>query len=565
MKSHPLRAASLSCVVAFAIAPCAFAQTNNTAAIPSRNQISLEAPEIRTPKAPATPRINGPDIFGVRPGNPFLYHIPATGNRPMAFSVTDLPHGLVLDPKTGDITGSLPNAGEYQVVFHAVNAKGTDQKKFTIAVGEEIALTPPMGWNSWNAYHATVTGDDVRHAAQAMVKSGLINHGWSYINIDDSWQGKRGGQFNGIQPNDKFAGMEKMCRDIHALGLKVGIYSTPWVTSYAGYVGGSANNPEGTWQRSRNLTNNGDGALVETGGTKTNNAASARTRGRSNGKYSFADADALQWAAWGIDYLKYDWNPRNSNPRETAEDFHTHSATMAAALRKSKRDIVFSYSNSMLFEDIADQSQIYNCWRTTGDIGDSWLSMAARAFYMNAPKGAKELQGPPSDKWAQYARPGHWNDPDMMVLGYVNFGGKQHPSRLKPDEQYLHVTAWCMASAPLLLGCDLDKLDDFTFGLISNDEVLAINQDRLGKQATLASNNGNKLLVYARPLEDGSKAVALYNLGTEPAKVTAKWTDLKLSGKQNVRDLWRQKDLGVFDNEFAMTVASHSAELVKMQ
>lgn len=530
MKTSLLRSSVLLlCSVAFTVGPRAVAQNND-----------ISTAEIRTPRAPATPRINGPEIFGVRPGNPFLYHIPATGDRPMTFSVTGLPDGLKLNSETGDLSGSLPKAAEYEVTFHAKNSKGSADKRFKIVVGEEIALTPPMGWNSWNAYHATVTGEDVMHAARAMVRSGLINHGWSYINIDDSWQGKRGGKFNGIQPNEKFPDMQKMCDEIHGMGLKVGIYSTPWVTSYAGYVGGSADNPEGTWEK-------------------------PTERARLHGKFPFADNDAEQWAVWGIDYLKYDWNPRNSSPRETPEDFHTHSATMAKALRKSKRDVVFSYSNSMPFDDIADQSQLYNCWRTTGDIGDSWVSMASKAFYINVPRGQKELEGAPSDRWAQYARPGHWNDPDMMVLGVVNFGGKQHPTRLTPDEQYLHVTAWCMAAAPLLLGCDLDKLDDFTLNLVSNDEVLAVNQDTLGKQATLASSEGNTLFVYARPLADGSKAVALYNLGTQPAKVTAKWSDLKLSGKHAVRDLWRQKDLGNFSDEFSMTVASHGAEMVKIK
>jgi alpha-galactosidase len=528
----------LLCAAALAIAPCVFAQDNTPA--PEHNSAAMTTAEIRTPKAPATPHINGPAIFGVRPGNPFLYHIPATGDRPMSFAVDNLPSGLKLNAASGDISGSLSKAGDYSVTLRAKNSKGTVEKKFKIVAGEEIALTPPMGWNSWNAYHATVTGENVVHAAHAMAASGLINHGWSYINIDDSWQGKRGGKFNGIQPNEKFPDMQKMCDDIHAIGLKVGIYSTPWVTSYAGYVGGSADNPEGTWEK-------------------------PTERARLHGKYPFANNDASQWAVWGIDYLKYDWNPRNSSPPESAEELHEHSATMAKALRKSKRDVVFSYSNSMPFDDIADQSSMYNCWRTTGDIGDSWLSMASKAFYMNAPKGSKELQGAPSDRWAPFARPGHWNDPDMMVLGYVNFGGKQHPTRLTPDEQYLHMTAWCMAAAPLLLGCDLDKLDDFTLNLVSNDEVLAVNQDTLGKQATVASNDGNTLLVYARPLDDGSEAVALYNLGKEPAKVTAKWPDLKLIGKHSVRDLWRQKDLGDFSEEFSMTVAPHGAELVKVK
>jgi alpha-galactosidase len=518
-------AALMLCAAAIALAPGAYAQDNS--------------PEIRTPKALPTPHINGPAIFGARPGDPFLYHIPATGDRPMTFSVTGLPRGLKLNIDTGEIDGSSPKAGEYTVNFHAKNSRGSANKKFKIVLGEEIALTPPMGWNSWNAYHATVTGEDVMRAARAMVSSGLINHGWSYINIDDSWQGKRGGKFNGIQPNEKFPDMQKMCDDIHGMGLKVGIYSTPWVTSYAGHAGGSANNPEGTREKPADYTH-------------------------LNGQYPFADNDARQWAAWGIDYLKYDWNPRDSTPRDTSEVFHEHAATMAKALRKSKRDILFSYSNSMPFDDIADESAIYNCWRTTGDISDNWLSMASKAFYINVTKDEKELTGAPSDRWAPYARPGHWNDPDMMVLGVVNFGGEQHPTRLTPDEQYLHVTAWCMAAAPLLLGCDLDKLDAFTLGLVSNDEVLAVDQDALGKQAALASNDGNTLLVYARSLADGSRAVALYNLGGERARVTAKWSDLKLTGRHAVRDLWRQKDLGDFGDAFSMSVAPHGAELVKI-
>jgi alpha-galactosidase len=502
----------------------AFGAASGTAAAPEPN-----APkgEIRTPKAPDTPRINGPSIFGVWPGSPVLYRIPATGARPMEFSVDGLPTGLQVDAKTGQITGLLKDAGEKVVTLRAKNANGASEKKFKIVVGETIALTPPMGWNSWNAYHATVTGENVIHAARAMASSGLINHGWTYINIDDAWQKARGGPFNGIQPNEKFPDMQKMCDEIHALGLKVGIYSTPWTTSYAGYVGGSSDDPNGAWTK---------------GG------------GRKMGKISFAENDAKQWAAWGVDYLKYDWNP-NEIPETTV---------MADSLRRSGRDIVYSLSNSTPFRNIEQLAKLANCWRTTGDISDSWVSMVSKAFYINMPRGQTDVNSPPSDRWAPFAGPGHWNDPDMMVLGVVNFQRRQVPTRLTPDEQYLHMTAWCMAASPLLLGCDLDKLDEFTLNLVTNDEVLAVSQDTLGKQATVASNEGNKLLVYARNLEDGSKAVALYNLGKDPATVTAKWSDLKLSGKQTVRDLWRQKDLGQFDGQFQMKVASHGAELVRI-
>src|SRR5580658_4795502 len=150
------------------------------------------AAEIRTPPAPHAPRINGSAIFGVRPGNPFLYHIPATGDRPMTFWISHLPDGLTLDPNNGNITGSLLKAGVYPVVFHARNKLGGAKKKFKIVVGETISLTPAMGWNSWNHYAERITQALVVSNAQAMVDSGLIDHGWTYINVDDTWQGSRG-------------------------------------------------------------------------------------------------------------------------------------------------------------------------------------------------------------------------------------------------------------------------------------------------------------------------------------------------------------------------------------
>ena len=208
-----------------------------------------DAPEIRTPPAPSTPRINGPAIFGVRPDHPFLYHMPATGDRPMQFSADKLPAGLTLDAATGNMTGSLHNSREYQVIFHAKNSLGTADKKFKIVVGETIALTPAMGWNSWNHYAGRITQEIVLQNAKAMAESGLIDHGWSYVNIDDTWQGARGGPFHGLQGNEKFPDLKSLCDQIHALGLKFGIYSTPWETSYAGYPGGSSENPEGNWTK----------------------------------------------------------------------------------------------------------------------------------------------------------------------------------------------------------------------------------------------------------------------------------------------------------------------------
>jgi alpha-galactosidase len=424
----------------------------------------------------------------------------------MEFSAKGLPTGLQLDAKTGEITGSLTKPGQTVVTLRAKNAKGASEKKFRVVVGDEIALTPPMGWNSWNCWGGRVDAEKVLRSARGMVNSGLINHGWTYINIDDAWQGKRGGEFNGIQGNQKFPDMKGLCDEIHKMGLKAGIYSTPWTTSYAQYIGGSAENPEGTWAKPT---------------VSKKGIVNKKILPWAIGKYSFARNDANQWAAWGIDYLKYDWNP-NEEP-ETAE--------MAKALRDSKRDVVFSLSNSTPYSNAPALSRLANCWRITGDIRDNWDSMSKKGFG--------------GDKWERFSCPGHWNDPDMLVVGQVGWG-KPHPTNLTPDEQYTHITIWCLLSSPLLLGCDLDQLDDFTLNLLTNDEVLAVNQDESGKQARCVINEGD-LRVYAKDLADGSKAVGLFNLGETESTVTAPWSELKLSGKCGVRDLWRQKDLGKFD------------------
>lgn len=484
----------------------------------------LSSAVIRTPLPPAAPRLNGPSIFGVRPEHPLVYRIPATGDRPMTFSVDNLPAGLQVDPETGQLSGSVKEPGRYSLTLRANNAKGASEKKFTIVVGETIALTPPLGWNSWNCWGSRVTADKVLRSARGMVSSGLINHGWSYINIDDAWQGKRGGEFNGIQGNEKFPDMKALCDEIHAMGLKIGIYSTPWTTSYAVYIGSTSENPEGTWEKP---------TIPKKGNVNK------KILPWAIGKYSFVANDAKQWAAWGIDYLKYDWNPIELP--ETRE--------MYEALRSSGRDIILSLSNSTPFQNIPDLSKLANCWRTSGDIRDTWESMNPKGFGV--------------DKWAPYSGPGHWNDPDMLVVGYVGWG-EPHPTKLTPDEQYTHITLWCLVNSPLLLGCDLEKLDVFTLNLLTNDEVLAVNQDSLGRQALKVSQQDN-LRIYAKPLEDGSTAVGLFNLGDKDAAVTATWSDLNLSGKRTVRDLWRQKDLGQFEGQFQMTVAPHGAELIKLK
>jgi len=482
-----------------------------------------EAAVILTPPAPAAPRINGARVVGARPGHPFLFQIPATGERPMTFLAKGLPVGLVLDGATGHITGVLAAPGTYAVTLGALNNHGVDMKPLRIVAGESIALTPAMGWNSWNSWAGAVDQEKVLASARAMAASGLIQHGWSYLNIDDTWQGTRAAAApHPLQANPKFPNLKQLADEIHGLGLRIGIYSTPWVTSYAGYAGGSAENPEGTWAK-------------HTGPKQVNK----KMLPWAIGKYSFAAADAKQWADWGIDYLKYDWNPIEAP--ETAE--------MAQALRASGRDIVFSLSNNAAIAVAPDLARLANSWRTTGDIRDTWSSLRNIGFSQ--------------DKWRAFAGPGHWNDPDMLVVGNVGWGPKLHASRLTPNEQYTHLSLWCLLSAPLLIGCPLEQMDAFTRNLLTNDEVLAIDQDELGREAAQAVVDGRRQ-VWVKELADGSRAVGLFNLAEEPQEVSVTWAQLGLAGPQRARELWRQQDLGTLATGYAAKIGRHGVALIRV-
>jgi alpha-galactosidase len=343
--------------------------------------------------------------------------------------------------------------------------------------------------------------------------------------VDDGWQGKRGGAYNAIMPDSTlFPNIKAMVDEIHRLGLKVGTYSTPWILSYGNRTGGSAMNSIGE---------------PEQYDLKT--AKNKKLPPFSIGTYPLWDKDVKQIVEWGFDYLKYDWNPIEM--AETKE--------MYTLLRNSGRDLLFSLSNSTPFASIKELSTVSNAWRTGGDIKDEWKSVKNRIFTQ--------------DKWAPYARPGHWNDPDMMILGTLGWGKTPWPSKLTADEQYTHMSAWCLLSVPLLLGNDISQLDEFTYNLLTNQEVLDVNQDPLGKQATVISQKDD-LGVMSKDMEDGSKAVGLFNLaeyGTQP--VILKWDDLKIKGKYLVRDLWRQKDLGIYEGEFKADVAQHGVVMLSIR
>lgn len=469
---------------------------------------------ITTPAPSKSPVINPPYVYGARAGHPFLFTVPVSGERPLTITATGLPEGLKLDSNTGIITGNAVKDGDYKVALAVQNRYGSATQQLTIKIGHTIALTPPMGWNSWNVFGASVDDQKIRDMADAMVNLGLTQYGYSYINIDDGWQGQRGGKYNAIMPNEKFPDMKALVDYVHGKGLKIGIYSSPWVQTYAGYIGGGADTREG----------------------KVINSS------RRYGAFSFVKNDVQQWADWGFDYVKYDW---------VTNDI-AHTAELHYLLAQCGRDVVYSISNAAPFELAEDWRNLTNAWRTTGDIHDSWCSMTTIGF----------LQ----DKWQSYARPGSWNDPDMLVLGKVGWGKDLHATNLSPDEQYTHVTLWSLLAAPLLVGCDLKQVDPFTRSLLTNREVIAVDQDPAGIQGKrILGDRDKKTEIWAKPLQDGALAVGLFNLADDTQAITLHWNDVQLKAPQQLRDLWRQQDLGLQNDHYTVNVPAHGVVFLKMK
>ena len=480
-----------------------------------------ETAVILTPPTPNEPRINSAKIFGVRPGHPVLYTIAATGVRPISFAAENLPSGVSLDSASGRITGSVADRGEYAIKLSATNDRGTATANLRLVVGDTIALTPQMGWNSWNCFARDVSDEKVRAAADAMVISGLINHGWTYVNIDDCWEipaaepaDHRRDADGKIKTNVKFPDMKALADYVHSKGLRVGLYSSPGPATCGGFTA----------------------------------------------SYKFEQQDADQYAAWGFDYLKYDlcsYRPiiqrleRQPGAPSDLELNRQPYLVMRDALLRQNRDILFSfcqYGVDSVWQWGAAAGG--NSWRTTGDISDNWSSMSG---IWSKQAGLEKFAGP-----------GHWNDPDMLVVGKVGWSANLHPTHLTPNEQYTHITLWSLLSAPLLIGCDMTQLDPFTLNLLTNDEVIAVNQDPLGRQAGRVYSDEDGLEVWAKDLADGTKAVGLFNRGEMPSTVTATWSDLGITGSQPVRDLWRQKDLGEFDGSYSLEIPRHGAAMVRI-
>jgi alpha-galactosidase len=376
----------------------------------------------------------------------------------------------------------------------------------THAPSSGLALTPPMGWNSWNKFACNVSEDLIKGTADAMAKSGMKGAGYEYIVIDDCWQVSRDANSNIVADAQRFPhGMKAVGDYIHSLGLKFGIYS---------------------------------------------DAGSKTCEGRPGG-LGHEYQDAIQYAAWGVDYLKYDWC------NTTTQDAKASYANIRAALDASGRSIVLSICEWGKAKPWLWGKEVGgNLWRTTGDISDKWEGSTKwpdGSCCSNGMLANLDLQV----GLASYAGPGHWNDPDMLEVGN---GG------MTDTEYRSHFSLWSILAAPLIAGNDLRNMRREIQDILTNQEVIAVDQDSLGREGERVGRDGN-LEVWAKQLKDGSRAVVLFNRGGTEEKITAAWDALGYPDHlaASVRDLWQHKDLGKFTGKFSAAVASHSVVMVTVK
>jgi alpha-galactosidase len=365
--------------------------------------------------------------------------------------------------------------------------------------GDGIALTPPMGWNSWNKFGCNVSEKLIREAADAIVASGMKDAGYQYVVIDDCWQVKRDDAGRIVPDPERFAsGMKALADYVHGKGLRFGLYSDA-----------------------------GTGTCEKRPGSK-----------------GHEEQDARSYAEWGVDYLKYDWC--NSEGQDTRESY----AKMSRALRASGRPIVFSICEWGSTKPWLWAQGVGHLWRTTGDIVDCWDCSKSWGGM-----GVVHIV----DQQAElhpYAGPGHWNDPDMLEIGN---GG------LTAAESRSHFSLWCLWAAPLMAGNDVRHMSKETAEILTQPELIAVDQDPLGIQGRRVRDDGAKE-VWVKPLFDGSKAVVLLNRGSEAGKIRVAFEEIGLaaSGRALVRDLWQRADLGTFERSFETPVGAHDVVVVRI-
>ena len=456
------------------------------------------------------PKIHMPSIFGIVAGKPLLYHIPVTGQRPMEICVEGLCDGVKFE--NGMLLGEAKTHQVFRIQVRAKNELGQTEKTVEVTVGENTQLlTPLLGFTTWNAFANKVRQEDVEQTAEQMAKRGLREVGYGYVNLDSGWQKEYGGELDAILPNEKFPDMKAMTDKIHSLGLRAGIYSTPMRTAWGC--------PEGYEWVPGCTTGEPDLFMPDTMG--------------GIGLVHKEENNVRQWEQWGFDYLKYDWSLPDP----------VNAEKMRKPLMASKR--AFAYCITVLAHHAFKSywKQYCNSWRDNEDSIDEWANLKRRLLTV--------------DKWLGVVCRGHFYDLDMLEIGAMDWN--EDKSRLTEDEALFAFTMRAFFLSPIQISCKLDKLSDFEFDMICNDEILTLHQDALCDYPQLAYRSEDETVkLYKRVLENGDCAIAVFNTRDEDFEHTYETEDECL-----VRDVWSKEDI-VTAKAFAFTVPAHGVRVFRL-
>ena len=460
------------------------------------------------------PIINMPSVYGGCIGKEIICRVPVIGTRPIRVEVQGLPQGLRLDGQV--IRGTVPEGGEFRVRIAAENGLGRAEQDVTFRIGEDtMLLTPLMGFTSWNAFGADVSQEKMEDTAAAMAALGIADYGYCYVNIDSGWQKEYGGEFDAVMPNEKFPDMKGFCRKMHEAGFKCGIYSTPMLTAW--------------------------------GCPKELPSIPGCTRGEPNilftcnnggvGKERLEENNVRQWADWGFDYLKYDWAPTEP----------INADYMKKALLKADREMAFCVTVDADISYREYWKRYCSSWRCNCDSIDRWGNV----------KGAfRPQEYCRIEYWKDSVTPGHFYDLDMLEIGAMVWN--QGKSGLTENEELFAYTLRAFFLSPIQLSCDLQKLTEFERDLISNEEVIRLNQDSLADfPEVFRKNEAEDLLVYKRRLENGDEAYAVFNLSDEE-----KTEVLDFSGFRGLREVWTKEDR-MPDSAYQCVVEPHCAVVLR--
>jgi MYXO-CTERM domain-containing protein len=498
---------------------------------------------ISTTPAPAAPRILGAAVIGSIPGSPFLHTVSATGQAPLKFEAAGLPSGLTIDAASGTISGTTPAEKSYPIEITVSNGSGSATRTLTLNAGSTLALTPPMGWNSYDSFIAAVKESDVVDAAKAM-KTLLQPYGWDTVVIDYLWYDpEKTTDSNGrwLPSKSKYPnangddGFKSLAAQVHALGLKFGIHLMRGIPRKS--VTGSSPVADSTFTAAQ---------AGNTGDTCSWDDHMYGVKADTDAGKAWYDSIYKQYAAWGVDFVKVDdmMNPYGGNVLHSEEVKAVHNSIV-----KTGRSIILSLSpGPNQTKDVAVLNANANMWRQVNDFWDT-NGLSSMTDEFTAAYNWSVTSG---------VTPGHWPDADMLPLGTIG----NRACAFSHNQQVMVMTLWAMMPSPLMFGGMMTKLgnDSWTLALLTNEEVLAVNQDALGNRAKRLSQQNNTE-VWARDLADGRKAVALFNRGTQDATVSVTFAQLGVTGTPAVRDLWRKQDATGMTTGISVNVPHESALL----